>query len=319
MKQLSIPFNDRVIVGSSESDDAGVYRLSDGLALVQTVDFITPVVDDPFLFGKVAATNSLSDVYAMGGRPLTARNIGCFPIKKFTLDRLGDVLKGGLSVIESAGVQLLGGHSVEDEEFKYGLSVTGTVHPDRVIRNTGLRDGDVIVLTKPLGTGIVGTAVKAAMAGEDIITPYVKSMTTLNDVVPALAERFTIHACTDVTGFGLAGHLKEMMGSDAIEVSLFHEKLYVLPGALDNAAMGLIPAGMYRNREFVGDMVSVENDVPQEYLDVIFDPQTSGGLLLGIRKSDSDAVLAFLHERGHGDSAEIAMVAQGGNQAIKIF
>jgi selenide,water dikinase len=318
MKSVSIPKNENVLVGTETSDDAGVYKLSADTALVQTVDYITPIVDDPFTYGRIAACNSLSDVYVMGGKPITALNIVCFPVKKFNLEVLSEILKGGLSVMEKAGVQLLGGHSVEDNEMKYGLSVTGIIHPDKILRNTGLRDGDLIILSKPLGTGIIGTAVKAEMCDPVFLTEYIRWMTTLNSAVPLLAEKIEIHACTDVTGFGLIGHLKEMLGADIFLLDVDTKSIPVLPGAKDCAESGMIPGGMYRNKTYIGNLCEVNQSVPQYIADIIFDPQTSGGALFSISKKDVPAALEFLKANGFENSAVIAEVKKAVVQKISV-
>ncbi len=318
MRSITVKIGANVIVGMEGSDDAGVYRLSDDIALVQTLDFITPIVDDPFTFGRIAAVNSLSDVYAMGGTPLTAMNIVCFPTSLFSLDRLTAILKGGLSAIEEAGVQLLGGHSVDDREMKYGLSVTGLVHPGKVLTNTGLRDGDAIVLTKPLGTGIIATAVKAGLAPGEIIAPFEKSMATLNRAAADVMRDFPVRACTDVTGFGLMGHLKEMLGGSALEIEVDASALPVLPGARDFASQGLNPAGLYRNRDFAGGLVAVGKDVSLELADIAFDPQTSGGLLIALESAAAKELCNALRSAGIADAAEIARVGPSGGPAIRL-
>lgn len=308
-----------VIVGMEGSDDAGVYRLTDDTALVQTLDFITPIVDDPFTFGRIAAANSLSDVYAMGGTPLTALNIVCFPVSLFSLDRLTEILQGGLSAIDEAGARLLGGHTVDDRELKYGLSVTGLVHPGKVLTNRGLRDGDRIILTKPLGTGIIATAVKADLAPEEIIGPFETSMAALNKSAADVMRDFPVRACTDVTGFGLGGHMKEMLGSDPLEIVIDSKALPVLSGALDLASQGMNPAGLYRNRDYAGELVSIAKGVPVELADVIFDPQTSGGLLIAIRSDRAEELLAALHGRGVTSAAVIARVVSSSRPSISVI
>lgn len=285
-------------MGLDTSDDAGVYLLTDGIALVQTLDFITPIVDDPYVYGQIAVCNGLSDVYAMGGTPVTALNIICFPTNKFTLDVLSKVLQGGADKLAEAGVQLLGGHSVEDDELKFGISVTGVVHPDNVVRNRGLEEGDCLVLTKPLGTGIISTTIKAGMAEEGHIPPFVESMNTLNEKAAAFMKEFPVHACTDVTGFGFMGHLSEMLGMNNFEVTVQAENIPFLPGAEEYASMGLIPGGMYRNRDFVGDLCIVEKTVPRERADIAFDPQTSGGLLVALPKDYAERYVEVLRAAG---------------------
>jgi selenide,water dikinase len=319
MQRLSIPYDERVIVGMENSDDAGVYRLTEEIALIQTVDFFTPIVDDPFVFGQIAVANGLSDVYAMGGSPLTAMNIVCFPTKKFSMDVLGRILEGGLDVLKRAGVQLLGGHSVEDEELKYGVSVTGVVHPARALKNHGLREGDALVLSKALGTGIIGTAVKAAESDPAVLAPFIESMRTLNRDAAEALKGFSVHACTDITGFGLMGHLREMLAGDALEVVVDSAALPVLPGALDGAAMGLIPGGMYRNRDYVGGLCVIDATVKRELADIAFDPQTSGGLLVAIPMAEADALLAQLHSRGVSAAKRIGTVAKSDHPALRLY
>lgn len=318
MKGIKIPLNDAVLVGSSSSDDAGVYGLTEDSALVQTLDFITPIVDDPFTFGRIAACNSLSDVYAMGGRPLTALNIVCFPLKLFSLDKLTAILEGGLSVISQAGVQLLGGHSVEDNELKYGLSVTGLVHPDKILRNNTIRAGDVLVLTKPLGTGVISTAVKAGFLDDNFYSPFVESMTTLNDRAASVMSRYEISACTDITGFGLAGHAFEMLGDNKLTITINSSSIQILPGALDNAAMGMLPAGMYRNRDYVGEAYTIKDSVERERADIIFDPQTSGGLLVAIQENYLDNFIKDLQNEGVTPAHVVGHIDSGKNPGIII-
>ena len=279
------------------SDDAGVYKISDDMALVQTVDFITPIVDDPFVFGKIAATNSISDIYAMGGTPITALNIVCFPIDTFDMDILEKILQGGLDVMKKTGVQLIGGHSIDDVELKYGLSVTGIVHPNKIFTNVGLQPDDVIILTKPIGTGTINTAIKAGIANNDHIEESIKSMTTINDCLAGYPNPDHIHAVTDVTGFGLIGHLSEMVGNSTIAVHVSANAVPLIPGATDYAAMGLLPAGLYRNRDFVGTRCTVASSVKRDIADLLFDPQTSGGLLIATPKHSANQVIEFIRAK----------------------
>jgi selenide,water dikinase len=318
MRDITVLYDTNVIVGMDTSDDAGVYRISESDALVQTVDFITPIVDDPFTFGRIAACNSLSDVYAMGGRPITALNIVCFPTKKFTLDILKEILRGGLDVLKEAETQLLGGHSVDDPELKYGLAVTGVVRSDRAVRNNTLLHGDAIILTKPLGTGMIATAVKAGRVDRSVMKAFVGSMATLNRAASELMMKHEIHACTDVTGFGLIGHLREMLGDSMMEIIVESRSVPVLPGARDAARGGLIPGGMYRNRDFVGGLGHPDRSVPQDMLDICYDPQTSGGLLIAINEKGAGALLAGLHDAGAADAAIIARVSASQSQRIVI-
>lgn len=315
---MNVPHDGNVIIGLGTSDDAGVYRIDDSSALVQTVDFITPIVDDPFTFGRIAACNSLSDVYAMGGRPLTALNILCFPTGKFTLDVMREILLGGLAVLEEAKTQLLGGHSVDDPELKYGLAVTGLVDPARAVRNDALRGGDALILTKPLGTGVIATAVKAGMAEETVTEPFVRSMASLNRTAAELMLLHGAHACTDVTGFGFIGHLREMLGDAGLEIVIDSSAVPLLPGARAAAVEGLLPAGMYRNRDFVGSLCRTDPSVPSDILDILFDPQTSGGLLIALDEERAGGLLRDLKDRGVDGSAIVGHVAGGSSPSILV-
>ena len=268
-------------MGLITGDDAGVYKLREDLALIQTIDFITPVVDDPFLFGEIAAANALSDVYAMGGQPLTVLNVVCFPGCKLGMEVLEKVLAGGLNKVKEAGALLVGGHSVDDLELKYGLAVTGVVHPEKVVTNAGARPGDLLFLTKPLGLGIVATAIKGGLADPPVAKKAGEIMATLNrDASLAMLER-GVHACTDVTGFGLVGHGLEMARASGVTLELELERLPVIEEALEYAAMGLIPAGAYDNQECYRDRVDYGRD-PGELEMLLYDPQTSGGLLMAL-------------------------------------
>lgn len=307
-----------MLVGLETSDDAGVFRISSDTALVQTVDFLTPVVDDPYVFGQIAVCNGLSDIYAMGASPLTALNLICFPTSKFSLDILSKILEGGLAMLDRAGVRLLGGHSVEDDELKFGIAATGVVHPGRIIRNCDICLGDALVLTKPLGTGIISTAVKAAIADPDTSGPYIESMTLLNDRAAEIMKEFSVHACTDITGFGLIGHLSEMLQMRDMEISIRTEKLPILPGAIDLARMGIIPAGMYRNREYVGALCEINPVLPQELSDVAFDPQTSGGLVIALPEKEALNLIERLHENGIKHASVIAGVKESAMPLIRI-
>lgn len=272
-----------MMVGIEGFEDAGVYKVTDDIALVQTVDFFTPVVDDPYWFGQIAAANALSDIYAMGAVPKTALNLVCFSPKKFDISILKEIIRGGADKIREAGVSLLGGHSVEDEEIKYGLSITGVVHPDRVLLNEGARPGDLLVLTKPLGTGIMNTAIKGNLLDADAVTDLIRVMAMLNRNAAEAMLTVGPHACTDVTGFGLAGHLKEMI-KESLGVEIIAERLPYFREAVEFAASGFVPGGLYRNRDFYGEhVVASRSDF---FFDIIFDPQTSGGLLIAIDPAD---------------------------------
>ncbi len=269
-----------LLIGFDTSDDAGVYKLSEECALVQTVDFFTPVVDDPHTFGAIAAANSLSDVYAMGGKPVTALSILCYP-GSGDLDDLAEILRGGAEKIHEAGCVLAGGHSVNDPEIKFGYSVTGTIHPGRIMANSGARPGDVIFLTKPIGTGVIGTALKRGFAAPEHVEAMTASMLRLNRTACEAMLRFDVHGCTDITGFGLIGHLREMAKASGVTIRIETGRVRYLPGALEYAALGAIPGGLKNNREFAaGD---VEGEAPE----LFYDPQTSGGLCIAMSSADA--------------------------------
>jgi selenide,water dikinase len=285
-------------VGLERADDAGVYKLSDELALVQTVDFFTPIVDDPRLFGRIAAANSLSDVWAMGGRPVCAMNVVCFPAGDMDPSVLRQVLEGGLETLHEARVPLVGGHSADDPELKYGLSVTGLVHPERFLRSTGARPGDRLVLTKPLGTGIIATAIKGGVAEEASVAAATRTMTTLNRSAGELMLTKGATACTDVTGFGLVGHALEMIEKTDVGLDLRAGAVPVLAGALELARMGMAPAGLHRNREFSACSTEFAADIPADLADVLVDPQTSGGLLVALPADEAEAFADELRAEG---------------------
>lgn len=285
-----------LMVGIETSDDGAVYRVNDEVALIQTLDFFTPVVDDPYTFGQVAAANALSDIYAMGGEPKVALNIVAWP-NCVNPAFLGKILEGGASKVMEAGAVLAGGHSIQDDEPKYGLSVTGFVHPDKVFKNCGARPGDVLILTKPLGTGIVNTAVKAGMASEEAQAEVIRVMTSLNKTAKRVIERYDVHSCTDVTGFGLAGHSLEMAEGSGVTIEIHTADLPIQNEAPELAKMGLIPAGAYRNRSFTEAKIDFGDT--EEYLcDIFCDPQTSGGLLVSVTPEDGEKILADFKEAG---------------------
>ena len=297
-----------LLVGIEHIDDAGVYKIRDDLALVQTVDFFTPIVDDPYTFGQIAAANALSDVYAMGGTPITAMNLVAFPIKSMEIEILREILKGGLDKMREAEVVLVGGHSIEDQELKYGLSVTGLIHPDAVLTNTAARIGDRIILTKPLGTGIINTAQKGGQAAPKAVQRAIEVMTELNRKAAEVMKGFNVHACTDVTGFGLLGHLCEMLGQGEIGIKISLDAIPILPKAEEYAAMGLVPGGAHRNREFYAPKIQGADGCPPALLDILYDPQTSGGLLIAIPEEEAEGILRLLQEGGVKDARIIAEV-----------
>lgn len=298
-----------VIAGIEHFEDAGVYRLRDDLALIQTIDFFTPIVDDPFTFGRIAAANALSDVYAMGGKPLTAMNVICFPVKSMDMSILHDILLGGMEILREAQVTLIGGHSVEDNELKYGLSVSGVIHPDKVVRNRGAQPGDKIVLTKALGTGIVSTAIKGGEAPPELAARSIESMTTLNrTAAEIMAETPGVHACTDITGFGFLGHACEMIEGSDTGMLINITAVPVFKGVQELVREGYVPGGLYRNKEFRMHMLEFERSCPDISADFLFDPQTSGGLLISIEAAQAEKFLKRLRDAGARDAAIVGEV-----------
>jgi selenide,water dikinase len=293
-----------------------VYKISADQALVQTVDFFTPIVDDPYTFGQIAATNSLSDVYAMGGRPLSALAMVCFP-EKGDLDMLERILAGGLSKMVEAGCAVIGGHSVRDPEIKFGYAVTGMIHPERVWKNATAREGDTLVLTKALGTGVISTAIKRGEAKQAWIDAATKSMTTLNAKASEVAARFKIHAATDITGFGLVGHLREVALGSGVSVLIHSACVPLLEGADECVRAGFIPGGLNANREFAECLVGYEGEIPDVIKTLLFDPQTAGGLLLSVAGEDAEALLAALKIAGV-PAAEIGEVLPQGKPLIRV-
>ncbi len=289
-------------------DDAGVYKLADDLAIIQTIDFFTPIVDDPYTFGQIAAANALSDVYAMGGKPLTAMNIVCFPTKSLDIAVLKDILRGGLDKMQEAGVTLVGGHSIDDVELKYGLSVMGTVHPERLVTNSGARAGDRLILTKPLGTGIISTAVKAKMADEETAAKVARCMATLNDKASELMQEVGVHACTDVTGFGFLGHTVQLAQNSQVGINISSVSVPLLPGAEEFAKQKFYPGGSQRNREFYSTAVIIANNVPDHIQGILFDAQTSGGLLICLDGRKAELLLDKLRQVGVENVAIIGEV-----------
>jgi selenide,water dikinase len=275
-----------------------VYKLSNELALIQTIDFFTPVVDDPYLFGQIAAANSFSDVYAMGGKPLTAMNVVCFPVKAMDITVLREILKGGLNKIEEAHATLVGGHSIDDLELKYGLSVTGTIHPEHIVANGGAKPGDRLILTKPLGTGIINTAIKSKIASEKSINMATRSMTTLNNTASEIMQAVGVNSCTDITGFGFLGHACEMAQASSVGMIIHASSVPLLYEAKEYARQGMVPAGTHRNRNFRDHQIEISPSLSPELIDILFDPQTSGGLLISVVQGRSKELLSRLQERG---------------------
>jgi len=302
LRRLPRQTDANVLVGFETSDDAGVYRLSPGIALVQTVDFFTPIVDDPFSFGQIAAANALSDVYAMGGRPISALSIVAFP-ESGDVDTLDQILRGGLAKMTEAGCTVIGGHSIRDDDMKFGYAVTGLIDPERVWRNVGARPGDALLLTKPLGAGVISTGLKQGRIPEDAIAAATSSMARLNrdasEAVAEIEERTpgSVHAVTDVTGFALLGHAREMAVGSGVSLAIDHAAIEYLPGAVAASRAGFYSGGLKNNRQFIGDCVAFQPSVPEEFRNLLFDPQTSGGLLVAVEAAQADALLAALVAR----------------------
>jgi len=304
-------------VGLDRADDAGVYKISDDLALIQTVDFFTPIVDDPYWFGQIAAANALSDVYAMGGVPKTAMNLVGFPLGDLDIEVLRQVILGGLEKMKEAEVVLVGGHSVEDKELKYGLSVTGFIHPSRVLTKKNLQSGDALILTKPLGTGIVNTAIKGGLASADLVERVTRLMAGLNKTAAQVMMNYQVHACTDITGFGLLGHLAEMVIGSGKSMQIISSETPVMPEAVEFGSMGMVPAGAHKNREFRECMIHFSPGVSAVTRDILFDPQTSGGLIICCAFAQAESILSELQRRGLSHCSIIGRVMD--DSCEKIF
>ena len=285
--------NPNVLVGFDKSDDAGVYLLNETTALVQTVDFFTPIVDDPATFGEVTAANSLSDIYAMGGKPITALAVACYPAKGDP-ETLEQIMRGGLAKMSAAGCAVIGGHSVADDEIKFGYAVIGMIDPSKVRTNSAARAGDDLVLTKRLGTGVISTALKRGLASGDHVQAMVDSMTMLNAAAGEAMGQYQVHAATDITGFGLLGHAREMAAGSDVGLAFDHTKFEFIPGALDYALQGAFPGGQKNNRNFAERAVQMGEQVPQEIAGLLYDPQTSGGLLISVDPADTESLLEQL-------------------------
>ena len=288
------PNDPNLLVGFDKADDAGVYRLRDDLALVQTLDFFTPIVDDPFDYGRIAALNSINDVWAMGGTPVTAMAITCFPKKGVDFAILGEIMRGGLSVLTENKVALVGGHSVDNEQIMFGYSVTGVIDPNHVATNAGARTGDVIILTKPIGTGVISTGIKREKAAPEVIEESIATMLTPGKHGAEAIAKFDVRAATDVTGFALLGHAWEMACASNVTIEIDSTRVPLIPGALDLATQGMLTSGDKTNREYVGAEVEVAEGVDPNLLKLFYDPQTAGGLLLAISEDKADGLLAEL-------------------------
>jgi selenide,water dikinase len=320
MRDLPLIQDPNLLTGLEHAEDAGVYKLSADLALVQTVDFFTPTVDDPFTFGQIAAANALNDVYAMGGKPLTAMNIVCFPIKTMDKSVLREVLRGGLDKMREAGVLLIGGHSVEDNEIKYGLSVTGVIHPDKVLFNRGAEAGDSLILTKPLGTGIISTAIKAEEATSEMVTKAISCMTQLNKKTSEMMiAAGDIHACTDITGFGFLGHACEMIEGSDVGMNINSAAVPIFTGLQELVETGFVPGGLYRNKNFRISQIETADTCPAWLLDVFFDPQTAGGLFFSLPRKKAQNLVEKMRRSGIGDAAVVGEVVAGHPGKIFIY
>ncbi len=313
---MKIKADKNVLAAVDHFEDAGVYRLTDDIAIVQSVDLITPVVDDPYIFGQIAAANALSDIYAMGAKPVTALNIIGVPICDFGDEVLIKIHKGGLKKLEEAGCSLIGGHTLDDLELKYGLCVTGTLHPDKVYYNNKAAIGHEMIITKPIGNGIITTAGKAGMAEEGVMQKSIDSMLALNKDAGEIMKKYDVSACTDVTGFGLLGHMYEVAHSSDVSVMVDHDSVPVLSGAYEYASMGLIPAGSHSNEQFLKDHISAQNSLGETWLSILCDPQTSGGLMIFVNKEHSKKLLKDLKDNGIVDAQLIGNVIQKSDKSI---
>jgi selenide,water dikinase len=318
LKDLPAVDDPRVLVGIPAGDDAGVYDMGDGTALVQTVDVFTPSVDDPYTFGQVAAANSVSDIYAMGGTPMTAVSVLGFPVRKVPDETMSQILSGGIDKMNEAGVAIIGGHSINDSEIKAGFAVTGTIETDKIVTNAAARPGDVLILTKPLGTGIVAFASQIGRANSDSVEATANSMTTLNKKASQLMVKFGAHACTDVTGFSLMGHLAEMALSSGVDVEIIWDDIPLFPGVLEYVAAGILPGAIERNKESCGDRIVADESLTQEMVDMCYDAQTSGGLLIAIAESNAGSLLKALHKDGISAAAIVGRVSAKGSGLVHI-
>ncbi|MFH0887701.1 MAG: selenide, water dikinase SelD [Planctomycetota bacterium] len=315
---LPIKKHPNLLVGLEKPDDAGIYKLSPDIAIIQTVDFFPPIVDDPFLFGQIAATNALSDIYAMGGKPITAMNVVGFPSQKFPITILREILKGGISKVQEAGAVLVGGHTINDIELKYGLAVTGIIHPDKIITNSNARVGDSLILTKPIGTGVFTSALKGGKVSSNKMGPVIKSMLTLNRDASKIMQKIGVNACTDITGFSLIGHSYMMAVNSNISIALDHKAITYFPQALALSKKGFVPGGTFNNKNFYLSNVSIQKKLPEEVINLLFDPQTSGGLLISVAQDKVQLLLKQLGDKGIKQATVIGEVIKRGRKQIII-
>ncbi|KXB62574.1 selenide, water dikinase [Olsenella sp. DNF00959] len=310
LSDLPNTFNPRLLIGFDSSDDACVYKVSDDTALISTVDFFPPMVDDPYLFGQIAAANALSDVYAMGGTPTLAMNLLCFP-NCLDVSVAEEILRGGADKAKEAGCTIAGGHTITDDEPKYGMCVMGFARPDEVLANGGARPGDALVLTKRVGSGLLNTAVKGELLEQSELGDLYREMSTLNKYAAEVARDFDVHGCTDVTGFGLAGHLCEMAEGAGVTVRLSYSAVPLFDSAADMARMGIVPGGAYRNEDYFGDRVKVDEGLAEEVPEVVFDPQSSGGLMFALPPEQADELVARIRATGVSAARVGEFVARG--------
>ncbi|HKY04565.1 MAG TPA: selenide, water dikinase SelD, partial [Blastocatellia bacterium] len=312
------PFDENLIVGFDTADDAGVYRLREDLALVQTLDFFTPIVDDPYDYGRIAALNSINDVWAMGGTPVTALAITCFPKKGVDFAILGEIMRGGLDVLTQNRVALLGGHSVDNAQIMFGYAVTGVIDPSRVAANTGARAGDAIILTKPIGTGVISTGIKFEKTDEEVAARSVATMLTAGRAAAEAMREFGVKGATDITGFALIGHAWEMACASKVTIEIDSSRVPLLEGALDLAARGMLTSGDRTNREYVGDDVEIEGSISKELTSLLYDPQTAGGILMAIAEDRAPQLLERLRA-DYPQAAIIGRVVERGPRSIKVL
>ena len=311
------PKDENVLVGFDKADDAGVYRLRDDLAIVQTVDFFTPIVDDPFVYGQIAALNSINDVWAMAGTPLTALAITCFPKKGVDPAILGEIMRGGQETLNKHGVTLIGGHSVDNEQIMFGYAVTGVIDPGKIASNAGARPGDAIILTKPIGTGVISTGIKFAKASDSIVAASVETMLTAGNFAAEAMREFEVKGATDVTGFALIGHAWEMACASKVTIEIESAKVPLLAGALELAAAGMLTSGDKTNREYIGQDIEIDNAVDPNLIKLLYDPQTAGGMLVSISADRADDLLAKLREN-YSQAQRIGRVLERGAHSIVV-
>ena len=309
--------NENLLVGLDTCDDAAVYKLNDSQAVILTLDFFTPVTDDPFTFGQIAAANALSDVYAMGGSPLAALNIACFP-DCLSPEILRQIIRGGAEKVQEAGAIIVGGHTIADKEPKYGLSVLGLVHPEKVIANSGAKPGDCLVLTKPLGSGIINTAFKGGLVSEEAYRRCVQVMSYLNKDAGQAMLKVGVSGCTDITGFGFLGHASEMAAASSVTLEIWSDKLPVMDESLELAKMGMVPGGAYRNRDYLEGKVKWSQDIPLEIQDILCDPQTSGGLLIALPENKADRLLEELAQTNKTPYALVGRVIEQKSYLVEV-